>query len=240
MGYKSQAQNPFGVAALNQSNNGTATSGSTGTNTLTPLSAGAAAVFNGTGAELFVEAKNFSLAMLLNFLQSYGHYSIAQNIRIESMSGTKGKFAVLTKTPYVDAVQFTALTQQATTATAGFTSKMAKSGVEIEIIPYYNKAEGSLSMSLKVDVTGVTQMVTLQAGQQLGTVTQPEETVKSLENFLRFSPSHVAVIGGLTYEKLNNGSSGVPGDSYLSKNYSQSAQKTELVLVVKPTIFEFE
>ncbi|WP_224962533.1 type II secretion system protein GspD [Geomonas subterranea] len=238
MGYKSQAQNPFGIAAMNQNNS--TTDSSTTTDTLKPLAAGLGTVFNGTGAELFVEAKNFSLGMLLNFLQSYGHYSIAQNIRIESMSGTKGKFAVLTKTPYVDAVQFTALTQQATTATAGFTSKTAKSGVEIEIVPYYNKAEGSLSMALKVDVTGVTQMVTLQAGQQLGTVTQPEETVKSLENFLRFSPSHIAVIGGLTYEKLNNTSSGMPGDSYLTKTYGRSTQKTELVLVVKPTIFEFD
>jgi len=242
LGYKSQAQNPFGVAATNLNNSSSTTSGTTSTSTDTAkaLSAGAAAVFNGTGAELFVEAKNFSLAMLLNFLESYGHYSISQNIRIESMSGTRGKFAVLTKTPYVSAVQFTALTQQSSTATAGFTSATAKSGVEIEIVPYYNKAEGSLSMSLKVDVTGVTQMVTLQAGQQLGTVNQPEETVKSLENFLRFSPSHIAVIGGLTYEKLNNTKVGLPGENYLSKNYAGSMQKTELVLVVKPTIFEFE
>lgn len=238
MGYKSQAQNPFGIAAMNQNNS--TTGSTTGSDVLKPLSPGIGTVFNGNGAELFVEAKNFSLGMLLNFLQSYGHYSIAQNIRIESMSGTKGKFAVLTKTPYVNAVQFTALTQQATTATAGFTSATAKSGVEIEIVPYYNKAEGSLSMALKVDVTGVTQMVTLQAGQQLGTVTQPEETIKSLENFLRFSPDHIAVIGGLTYEKLNNTSSGMPGDSYITKTYGRSSQKTELVLVVKPTVFEFE
>jgi len=239
VGYKSQAQNPFGVAATNQAG---VTSGSTTStsNPLTALSAGLASVFTGTGAEVFVEAKNFSLGMLLNFLEGYGHYSITQNIRIESMSGTKGKFAVLTKTPYVSAVQFTALTQQSSTATAGFTSATAKSGVEIEIIPYYNKAEGSLSMSLKVDVTGVTQMVTLQAGQQLGTVNQPEETVKSLEDFLRFSPSHIAIIGGLTYEKINNTSLGLPGENYLSKSYAASTQKSELVLVVKPTIFEFE
>ena len=178
--------------------------------------------------------------MLLNFLDTYGHYSISQNIRIESMSGTKGRFAVLTKTPYVSAVQFTALTQQSSTATAGFTSATAKSGVEIEIVPYYNKAEGSLSMSLKVDVTGVTQMITLQAGQQLGTVNQPEETVKSLEDFLRFAPSHIAIIGGLTYEKTNNTSSGLPGENYLSKNYAATTVKNELVLVVKPTIYEFE
>ena len=238
VGYKSQAQNPFGVAATNAT--ATSTASSTTASIAAPLAAGLATVFTGTGAEVFIEAKNFSLGMLLNFLDTYGHYSISQNIRIESMSGTKGRFAVLTKTPYVSAVQFTALTQQSSTATAGFTSATAKSGVEIEIVPYYNKAEGSLSMSLKVDVTGVTQMITLQAGQQLGTVNQPEETVKSLEDFLRFAPSHIAIIGGLTYEKTNNTSSGLPGENYLSKNYAATTVKNELVLVVKPTIYEFE
>ena len=240
VGYKSQAQNPFGVAATNATATATASASSTSASVTTPLSTGLAAVFTGTGAEVFIEAKNFSLGMLLNFLDTYGHYSISQNVRIESMSGTKGRFAVLTKTPYVSAVQFTALTAQSSTATAGFTSATAKSGVEIEIVPYYNKAEGSLSMSLKVDVTGVTQMITLQAGQQLGTVNQPEETVKSLEDFLRFAPSHIAVIGGLTYEKTNNASTGLPGESYLSKSYATKKEKTELVLVVKPTIYEFE
>lgn len=239
IGYGSQAQNPFGVAASNQSSNSTSTGSSTTSNVLTPLSAGAAAVFTGTGAELFVEAKDFSLGMLFNFLEQYGHYSISQNIRIESMSGTKGKFKVLTETPYVSEVQFTALSQQSTTATAGFKSAVAKSGVEIEVIPYYNKAEGSLSMALTVNVSGVTQMITLQAGQQLGTITQPETTIKSLEDFLRMSPGHIAIIGGLTYEKLNNTSAGLPGETLMTKTYQNSLTKNELVLVVKPTIYEF-
>jgi len=240
VGYKSQAENPFGIAAQNQNTTTASTTSGTSTATTSPLTTGIGALFNNTGAQLFVEARNFSLSMLLNFLEQYGHYSIAQNIRVESMSGTKGKFKVLTETPYVSEVQFTALSQQSTSATAGFKSSTAKSGVEVEIVPYYNKAEGSLSMALRVDVSGVTQMVTLQAGSQFGTINQPETTIKSLEDFLRIAPEHIAIIGGLTYEKLNNNSSGLPGESYVSKTYQRSLQKNELVLVVKPTIYEFE
>jgi type II secretory pathway component GspD/PulD (secretin) len=241
LGYGSQKQSPFGVAASNMAAATTTTDSSSAVvgAIVDPMAKGLAAVFTGTGAEMFVEAKNFSLGMLFNFLEQYGHYSIAQNIRIESMSGTKGKFKVLTETPYVSEVQFTALSQQSSTATAGFKSAVAKSGVEIEVVPYYNKAEGSLSMALTVNVSGVTQMVTLQAGQQLGTITQPETTIKSLEDFLRMSPGHIAIIGGLTYEKLNNHSAGLPGESLLSKTYQTSVTKNELVLVVKPTIYEF-
>lgn len=239
LGYKSQARNPFGIAASNQASQTSSTDGS-GTSVLAPLSAGVGALFTGTGADLFVEAKNFSFGMLFNFLEQYGHYNITQNVRVESMSGTRGKFNVLTETPYVSEVQFTALSQQSTTATAGFKSSTAKSGVEMEIIPYYNKQEGSLSIALSVKVLGVTQMVTLQAGQQFGTINQPETTTKSLENFLRMTPSHIAIIGGLTYEKLNNTSSGIPGESYATKTYQNNVSKNELVMVVKPTVYEFE
>lgn len=218
--------------------------GTSSTTTLETVAAntfkdGVGLLFSSTGASLFVESANFSLSALLNFIDSYGRYNIVQNIFVESLSGTKGRLDVLTETPYVSEVSFSALSQQITTPTQAVKTAMAKSGVEIEITPYYSRKDGSLSIALKVNVLGVTRFISLDAGQQIGRITQPETTRKGVDTFLRMSPAHVAVIGGLVIERNNSLATGLPGDNYFSKAVKNEREKEELVLVVKPTIIEF-
>lgn len=235
IGYGSQRSTlPFGQHVENL------TSSTTSSTTVSALQSGAAAVLNTTGANLYLEAANFSMSLLLNFLNTYGDYKITQNAFVEAMSGSQGKFNVLTETPYVSEISFSALSSQITTPTQAVKTATAKAGVEMTILPTYSHQDGTMTIALKVDILGVTRMITLSAGSQIGNITQPETTKKSIDTFLRMTPEQVAVIGGLVFEQETGNQSGFPIESVLTQSASKSKQKEELVLVVKPTIIEFE
>jgi len=240
-GYDNQNQHWRNNFGLNQTSTTGTTTGTTTTDLVAPLlDMGAAAVGGSTGINFFFETRDFSMQLLLNFISQYGRFEIMQNVFVESLSGTKGKIDVLTETPYVSEISFSALTSQSTTATQAVKTDKAKSGVEMEVLPYYSRSDGALTIGLKVSVLGVTRFISLEAGQQIGRITQPETTRKNLDTFLRMSPSQVAVIGGLIIEQSGNTASGLPGDNYFSKTTNNTHEKEELVLVLKPTVIEFE
>lgn len=200
---------------------------------------GASVIMNGTGASLLYQSAEFSMQALLNFMESQGRFEIMQNFFAQTMSGGTGKLDVLTETPYVSEVSLSALGINSSTTTQSAKTATAKQGVQLVVMPYYAKKEGTLSLQLQISVLGVTRFLTLDAGSQLGKFTQPETTKKSIESFVRMTPAQTAIIGGLVYERTSNETSGLPGDTYLTKNTNKETEKEELVVVIKPTIIEF-
>jgi hypothetical protein len=245
-GYKGQAQPNFGNAAqwATASNSSTTTSAtSSGTSSSSSVIApatGLGAMFNSTGANLFIEGKNFTLGVLANFMEDYGHVEVMQSANVDSMSGGKGHFDDVTENPYVSEISFSALSSQITTPTQAVKTAVAKSGVEVDIAPLYNKEDGTITCTLKVSVLGINSYVILSAGTQIGQITQPQTTKKTIDTTLLMSPTQVAIIGGYVTDQVNESSKGLPTDSLLTKSYSTSKQKSELVVVVKPSVIEFE
>ncbi len=240
LGYKGQALPNFGNKAQWATASNSSTSGSSGSSTVYGPSPGVGVMGTSTGASLFLESSNFSFGLVSSFLDSYGSTNILQNANVEAMSGTRGLLTALTETPYVSEISLTALTSQSTTTSQGVKTTVAKSGVELDITPYYSKSDGSLTIALKINVMGVNRYVTLSAGSQLGVFSQPETSKKTVETTLRMSPWQVAIIGGLVNEQTNYSADGLPFENSLAKKYGDSKTKEELVVVVKPSIIEFE
>lgn len=195
--------------------------------------------FSSSGANLYVDTPNFNVSSFLGMVEQYGKYNILQNVFLEALAGKKGKIEVLTETPYVSQVGVAAVSSSTTTTQATSQTEKAKSGVTMEIQPYYSKQAGTLGIKLLVGVYGITKYMELSAGT-LGTLSQPETTKKTLDTYIRMTPSQVAIIGGLIYEKNTYDAQGLPNeDSILSKKHGISKIKEELVIVVKPSVIEF-
>jgi type II secretory pathway component GspD/PulD (secretin) len=237
-GWQGQAQSqPFGLPAL-----GGATTATTVTTDLSTVSAtvqnGVGAVFNSTGANIFVQGSKFTLAAFMNFISNYGKSSILQNVFVQTMSGKTGKLTSLTETPYVSNVGISSLSSNSVSTQAAATTEKAKSGVELSITPSYTKDEGTLTIALNAGLFGVTRFITLQAGT-LGSFTQPITTKKTVEAVLRMAPNQTAIIGGLTFDKKSGSTTGLPGDTYLTNSAQTTTEREELIIIVKPQIFEF-
>lgn len=247
LGIRSQKQlAPFG---LNGSTNNTSNTSNTSTNSTTDTSSTIASAFtNGvgvvagsTGANVFLESSKMSLTVLANFMESYGKTKLMQNIFVQALSGRKASIEVVTETPYVSQIGIGAVTTNGTTSNttqSTATTDKAKSGVTFDVTPFWSRAQGTLSVALKVGVYGVNRFLDLNAGN-LGTFSQPETTKKSIETYLRITPTQVAVIGGLVYDQYTGSAAGLPGDTYLTKSTQATTQREELVVLLKPTIFEF-
>ena len=205
---------------------------------------GISATFFKSGTTLILDMKRFSLAGVFNFMENYGKYNLMQNIFVETLSGKTGKIDVSTETPYIKNVAITPITtgtntgSVATSTLSQTQSDVAKTGVVLEITPYYDATTKTLSFSLEVGVFGVTRFINLQAGQ-FGILSQPEITKKTVKTYLKMSTDQIAIIGGLIYDKLSSNVSGLPIDSYLTKTKQDTVEKEELVIIVKPTVVEF-
>jgi type II secretory pathway component GspD/PulD (secretin) len=240
-GWKAQMQGtPFGN--LNDSNSsGTSPSGSGSVLASAGRSyvEGYGAIFSPVGANFLAQTGRFTLSALLNFISEYGKSDIIQNVFVQTLSGREGKIDVLTETPYVSSVAVAALSSNAAATQSAASTDKAKSGVQLRLQPVYSKAAQTLSLRLYVGVFGVTRFLDLSAGA-LGSFTQPETTVKTLDTFIRMKPDQTAVLGGLIYDATSGGTRGLPGDSLLTRSVNSRTQKEELVIVLKPTVFEFE
>lgn len=233
---------PFGIPALGGAAapaTGVAATATAAVNSATTsVQTGVGAVFNSTGANIFVQGSKFTLAAFMNFINNYGKTSILQNVFVQTMSGKTGKLVSVTETPYVSNVGISSLSSNSVATQAAATTDKAKSGVELSITPSYTKDEGTLTISLNAGLFGVTRFVTLQAGT-LGSFTQPITTKKTIEAILRMAPSQTAIIGGLTFDKKGGSTTGLPGDTYLTNAVQTTKEREELIIIVKPQIFEF-
>lgn len=244
MGWKAQMQEPPFGNITNSSSGSSSSGNSPGSDSLLASAAqsyieGLGAISNGTGANFLTQTSKFTLSTLLNFISDYGKSDIIQNVFVQTLSGREGRIDVLTETPYVSSVSVAALSSNAAATQSAANTEKAKSGVQLRLQPVYSKAAQTLSLRLFVGVFGVTRFVDLSAGA-LGSFTQPETTMKTLDTFIRMKPDQVAVLGGLIYDANSGGTRGLPGDSYLTKSVNKKTQKEELVIVLKPTVFEFE
>lgn len=247
-GWQGQMQNqPFGLPAL--SGAATATTGTAAatssltatvpTSTVTAaVQTGVGAVMNSTGANIFVQGAKFTLGAFMSFINNYGKTSILQNVFVQTMSGKTGKLVSVTETPFVSNVGISSLSSNSISTQAAATTDKAKSGVELSITPTYTRDEGTLTISLDAGLYGVTRFITLQAGT-LGSFTQPITTKKTISAVLRMAPSQTAIIGGLTFDKKGGSTTGLPGDSYFTNSVQTTKENEELIIIVKPQIFEF-
>ena len=233
-GYKGQSIYSFGNQA-SQASSGSSSSATTGGIAPSP---GFGAMGTATGAQLFVEGANFSLGAVLNFLESYGSYKLMQDVFAGSMSGAKGHLDSLDTKSYISEISFQAL-NQVTTPSQAVKQSAVDSGVEMDFTPNFSEASGTLTMPLKIVVSNAT-LNQATVGSLLGSMTLPDIARKKIETTLIMAPTQVAVIGGLVQEVQNSNTSGIPGDTVLSKTQSVSKQKEVLVAIVKPTVYKFE
>lgn len=230
----------FGVPATYSSSSTSTSSGTTTTTTTTTgstIKESIGAIATATGANIYIEGSKFTLSTLLNFIGNYGKSSLIQNVSLQTLSGKKAKLAAVTETPYVSSVGVSAITSSSATTSSAATDK-AKSGVELEITPSYTKKDGTLTIGMNVGIYGLNSMLTLSAGT-LGTFNQPETTKKTVETTIRMSPSQTAIIGGLIFNKKHGAVTGLDDNTYFGNSTADNVEKEELVVLVKPQIYEF-
>ncbi len=212
-----------------------------------PASPGAIAAGIGTPGTLFglaFQTSNF--AALISFLETQGNLQVLSSPRIATLNNQKAVLKVGTDEFFVTNIT-TNTTNIGTSSTQSPTITVAPffSGVALDVTPQIDE-NNQIILHIHPSVSSVIEKTkTIDLGTA-GNFRLPlaSSTISESDTIVRVSNTNIVAIGGLMKETTTRDSSGVPvlgtlpvvGNLFSSK--SRSVTKSELVILLKPTVIE--
>lgn len=225
-------------------NSTSTTSGTSSGAIVSPGTAGAAlATAAGSGLYgLAFQSANF--AALLNFLETQGNTQVLSSPRIATINNQKAVLKVGTDEFYVTNVSSTVTssgTSNVTTPT--ITLQPFFSGIALDVTPQID-ADNNIVLHVHPSISVVTEKTkTIDLGT-LGTYTLPlaNSAVNETDSIVRVQDGNIVAIGGLMKHSQSTDANGLPGTTassglgLLFGSRDNSRKKSELVVLIKPTI----
>lgn len=212
-----------------------------------PASPGAIAAGVGTPGTLFglaFQTSNF--AALISFLETQGNLQVLSSPRIATLNNQKAVLKVGTDEFFVTNIT-TNTTTTGSTSTQSPTITVAPffSGVALDVTPQIDE-NNQIILHIHPSVSSVIEKTkNIDLGTS-GSFRLPlaSSTISESDTIVRVSNTNIVAIGGLMKETTTRDSSGVPvlgtlpvvGNLFSSK--SRSFTKSELVILLKPTVIE--
>lgn len=204
---------------------------------------GLAPSLNGRGfAGLAIQAPNF--ASVLNFLDTQGNTHVLSSPRIASLNNQKALLKVGSDSLYVTAVTTnTSTSGSGTVSSPTLTLTPFFSGIMLDVTPQIDE-QGFVVLHVHPSVSVVTAVNTPINLGVLGNYSLPLPTsaVNETDSIVRIKDGHVVAIGGLMQQIASDDRSGLPGLSQvpvlggLFRQTSTVNRKSELVILIKPTV----
>ena len=212
-----------------------------------PASPGSIAAGIGTPGTLFglaFQTSNF--AALINFLETQGNLQVLSSPRIATLNNQKAVLKVGTDEFFVTNIT-TNTTTTGTTSTQSPTITVSPffSGVALDVTPQIDE-NNQIILHIHPSVSSVIEKTKNIDLGTAGSFRLPlaSSTISESDTIVRVSNTNIVAIGGLMKETTTRDSSGVPvlgtlpviGNLFSSK--SRSVTKSELVILLKPTVIE--
>jgi len=234
-----------GSTGSNTANNGTTgNTGSTGTgsvvtDTAKKLVTGSLASFIGSDGFGYKFANDaFSLTAALKALSTYGNARTEQNVVLSTLSGLQVKISSGDDIPYVKSIGSATAAGGATTGSSQ--TDVIKSGLKLDVTPQFDSSDGSLVTQVKVDMSTLVGFRELSAGQNLGTMSQPQMKNLGFENFGRLMAGETIIVGGITYDQLSNNYTNFPGMEKMAMgSKAEKVTRNAIYIVIRPTVLIF-
>ena len=212
-----------------------------------PASPGAITAGTGIPGTLFglaFQTSNF--AALISFLETQGNLQVLSSPRIATLNNQKAVLKVGTDEFFVTNIT-TNTTTTGTTSTQSPTITVSPffSGVALDVTPQIDE-NNQIILHIHPSVSSVIEKTKNIDLGTAGNFRLPlaSSTISESDTIVRVSNSNIVAIGGLMKETTTRNSSGVPvlgtlpivGNLFSSK--SRSVTKSELVILLKPTVIE--
>lgn len=220
-------------------NNSALVGGSVGT-VAGALSLGAGAAGGVFG--LALQTQNF--AALLSFLETQGGVNVLSSPRIATINNQKAVLKVGTDDFFVTNVSTTSSTSGTnTTVTPTITVAPFFSGIALDVTPQID-ADNNIILHIHPSVSSVVERRKVIDLGSLGSFTLPlaSSDVNETDTVVRVQDSNIVAIGGLMRQQSVNtrsqvpGVGDVPGLGNLFRQRDITNLKSELVILIKPTI----
>ena len=199
----------------------------------------------GTVFGLALQTSNF--AALLSFLQTQGNLQVLSSPRIAALNNQKAVLKVGNDEFFVTNVTTTTLTNAAggTTQSPSIVVQPFFSGVALDVTPQIDE-NNQIILHVHPSVSNVVEKT---KNIDLGTsgnfrLPLASSTISETDTIVRATDGNIVAIGGLMRETTQRTRSGVPGLANAPliggafRSTSTAARKSELVILLKPTIIQ--
>ncbi len=193
---------------------------------------------------LALQTSNF--AALLTFLETQGTLNVLSSPRVATINNQKAVLKVGNDEFYVTNISTTSSTTGLnTTISPTITVQPFFSGIALDVTPQIDE-NNHIILHIHPTVSRVTEKrKTIDLGSQ-GVFVLPlaSSDVNETDTVVRVQNSYIVAIGGLMKEETANarnqtpGLGDVPGIGDLFRQRANSSKKSELVILIKPTIIE--
>lgn len=203
-------------------------------------------VANAGGTMFGLALQGTSFAALVSFLETQGAVQVLSSPRVSTLNNQQAVLKVGTDEFFVTGISGGTTTPSAggaITTTPNVILRPFFSGVVLDVLPQID-ADGNVMLHIRPSVSQVTTVnrnINLGAGGQLQ-LPLASSSASEADSVVRAKNGQVIVIGGLMRESAANDRSQVPGIGNatgigkLFGSTSRSAQKRELVILLKPTV----
>ncbi|MBI3044760.1 MAG: pilus (MSHA type) biogenesis protein MshL [Betaproteobacteria bacterium] len=218
-----------------------------GGSTLSATLGTAASIAAGTGVPggifgLALQTQNF--AALLAFLETQGMVNVLSSPRVATINNQKAVLKVGTDDFFVTNVSTTSTTSgTSTTIAPTITVQPFFSGIALDVTPQIDE-NSNIILHIHPQVSQVVERRKVVDLGTLGTFTLPlaSSSINETDTIVRVQDSNIVAIGGLMRQESATDGSQVPGIGEqpgvgaLFRQRSSSSTKSELVILLKPTI----
>lgn len=220
-----------------------ASAGNTAISATPGATLGAAASAAASLFGLAFQTSNF--AALISFLETQGNVHVLSSPRIATLNNQKAVLKVGTDEFFVTNVSSTTTTGTSTTTTPTVTLQPFFSGVALDVTPQID-AGGNIILHIHPSVSNVTTVAkTIDLGSG-GSLNLPlaSSAVSETDSVVRGQNGHIIAIGGLMRQSTVSdkaqvpGAGDFPGLGALFRNNSQVTSKSELVILLRPTVIQ--
>jgi MSHA biogenesis protein MshL len=206
----------------------------------------AATTTAGTLFGLAFQTSNFSA--LISFLETQGTVNVLSSPRIATLNNQKAVLKIGTDEFFVTGVTTTTNTNASgtgATTSPSVTLQPFFSGVVLDVTPQID-ANGNIILHVHPSVSQVSTVTKEIDLGTAGNLTLPlaSSNTSEIDSIVRGQDGKVVAIGGLMKQSSTSDNSQVPGAGNipvlgaLFRNTSDVTQKSELVVLIKPTIVE--
>ena len=182
-----------------------------------------------------------SVAGAIDFLSTFGNTNVTQNVQLRTISGKAVEIRSGQDIPYVKNVGATS--DEGGNVTGSSSTETIKTGLTVGMTPRFDAASGLVTVGVDLELTSVLEFVELNAGNQLGTLTQPRIQEQSLNDIVQMRAGQTAVIGGLQYDQESyNGNEPTflrdtaRRNSIAFGSRSVDVTRSSLFIILRPTV----
>lgn len=197
---------------------------------------------NGLGGVFSAALDLNDFTALIELLGTQGNVQVLSSPRVSTMNNQKAVIKVGTDEFYVTDIQNTTTTGTATTTTPDIELTPFFSGIALDVTPQIS-ADNEIILHIHPSVSEVEdQQKLISVGTDQFNIPLALSSIRESDSVVKASSGQVIVIGGLMTSGSNDtfaktpGLGDIPGLGKLFQQRSQSSNKSELVILLRPVI----